>query len=190
MHTGYIFASGLGLGEAAASSNFVFAGGPLPFAKDVFSSYDMWDFLFAVGAYCFWQLLYYYKTEMLDKAVLEADPALVTSLRWLSSDKKNAMHKLVLKVMRRAKLMGPQEEFDSTTVKTKVIFMASQLVYTLVTFTPCIFIYNSFMMHTMYGLLISMWAVWNGAVYYIDVFSFRYQKKLAELEDEKREKQM
>mmetsp|Transcript_23806 Transcript_23806/g.41041 ORF Transcript_23806/g.41041 Transcript_23806/m.41041 type:complete len:86 (+) Transcript_23806:1-258(+) len=81
--------------------------------------------------------------------------------------------------------MGDEEEFNPNYLKTKVIFMASQMAYTLFTFLPCLLVYRHFAAHTAYCLLISVWALWNGACYYIDVFSTRYQRKLAELEQVK-----
>jgi len=147
------------------------------------------DLLIATGGYCGWQLLYYLKTEILDKKKFESDPSIQTSLRWLSSDQKNVMHVGVLYIMRASRIMGTNEAFDPCSLKTKVIFMGSQLVYTLISFLPCFLMYNHFVCNTAYGLLISTWAIWNGAVYYIEVFSSRYMKKFENILKNTQEKE-
>jgi hypothetical protein len=73
-------------------------------------------------------VLYFLKTEVLDKSILDSDPALQTSLRWLALDSERGIHQLVLSIMRKLKYMGPTETFDPTSNKTKIIFMFSQLM--------------------------------------------------------------
>ena len=58
-----------------------------------------------------WQVFYLFKTEVSDKVKLEADPALLTSLKWLSSDNKNKLSKSVLLLCRKLRLFGPDEPF-------------------------------------------------------------------------------
>lgn len=135
------------------------------------------DIAAACAGYTLWQVLYYVKTEVLDKAKLDGNPKLVTSLRWLSADKKNSMGRLVLKLCRTLRLFGPTEEYDSTTFKTKLVFMASQFIYTVITFTPTVFLYHSQTLHLIYILFIFTMAVYYGASYYIEIFSARYQKQ-------------
>jgi hypothetical protein len=128
-------------------------------------------------AYSLWQGLYYYKTEVLDRSRLDRDPRLVTSLRWLSRDKKNGMHRLVRGLMVRWGVMAKNEEFAPESVKTKVIFMASQLVYTAVTLLPVPLLFFLPSLRLGYVLLIYCWSIYSGASYYVDVFSKTYQKK-------------
>ena len=47
--------------------------------------------------------------------------------RNLSRDSNNGMHQLVLGIMRKIGVMTPSEEFDSETLKTKMIFVVAQL---------------------------------------------------------------
>ena len=133
------------------------------------------DFLNGCIGYVVWQCLYYAKTEVIDKDKLDSDPKLLTSLRWLSSDKKNSMNRAVLGLCKKVRLFAVDEEFDSRTVKTKVVFMASQFVYTLITFLPTLFLYWSHTLHLSYIIFIFSTAVYYGAGYYIEVFSARYQ---------------
>ena len=135
------------------------------------------DFGAACVGYIVWQTLYYVKTEVIDKEKLDGNPKLVTSLRWLSADKKNSMGRAVLKLCRSIYLFGPTEEYDSTTVKTKLVFMSSQFIYTVITFTPTVFLYSSQSLHLCYIIFIFTMAVYYGASYYIEIFSARYQKQ-------------
>jgi hypothetical protein len=52
-------------------------------------------------------------------------------------------------------LMGREETFDHRTIKTKVIFILTQFVYTMVTCLPVFLIYPYFSFHTAYGLMVS-----------------------------------
>ena len=54
------------------------------------------DFVWAVAGYLVWQVLYFMKTEVVDKRKLDENPHLLTSLRWLSSAKRNSTNRAVL----------------------------------------------------------------------------------------------
>lgn len=87
------------------------------------------------------------------------------------------LHRLVLRLTRATGVLGPEECFDHRSHKTKAIFVATQFVYTLLTCLPALVIYDSFLWHVAFGLGMFTVAVFNGANYYIDVFSVRYQSK-------------
>ncbi|KAF0689275.1 Aste57867_19254 [Aphanomyces stellatus] len=141
-------------------------------------SLDVVDFTFATILYLFWQACYFVKTEMFDREKLDARPELLTSLRWLTTDKKNGFSLFVLSLCRAMRVMGPTEEYNSRTTKTKLIFLAAQLVYTLGTFAPTPFLFRSHFVHCAYIQFIFAAAVHNGASYYIEVFAKMYEKKL------------
>jgi len=129
-------------------------------------------------AYLFWQALYLVKTEYVDHGKLKRDPALMTSLRWLASDRNSAANKFALKMMRRIGLFGPDEFFDPESTKTKFVFVMFQLSYTIVAFMPIPFCYYNYYAHTALMWAVFASSVYNGAVYYIDVFSTRYVERL------------
>lgn len=60
-----------------------------------------------------------------------------------------------------------------------LVFMAAQLLYTVVTIVMATFLLADVWLHTATILIILLWAVWNGGGYYMTVFSRRY---IAELE--------
>ena len=59
---------------------------------------------------------------------LAADKDLITSVRWLSMDKKNGFRNLSVKLLKSIGLMKPGEDLDPESVKTKIVFAVCQLV--------------------------------------------------------------
>ena len=58
--------------------------------------------------------------------------------------------------------------------KTKFVFVMLQLGYTIITFIPIPLCYSNYYAHTALMWIAFGSSVYNGAVYYIDVFSRRY----------------
>ena len=138
------------------------------------------DYVRSLAGYALWQALYFIKTEVLDRDALDADPSCQTSLRWLASDTERPIHGLVLGLVRKCGLMGATELFDSAKNKTKLIFMASQLIYTAITLVPVPLLYRSYWLLTVTVPAIFSVAVYNGGEYYIEVFSRRYYRQFGE----------
>ena len=55
--------------------------------------------------------------------------------------------------------------------KTKCVFILVQLLYTVVTLLPVVWLWESFPLHLAYLLAIYTYSIWNGGSYYIEVFS-------------------
>ncbi|KAJ1414016.1 hypothetical protein B484DRAFT_335398 [Ochromonadaceae sp. CCMP2298] len=144
---------------------------------------ELTDYLATLLLYVLWQMAYLLKTEWLDKSKLDRNPSLLTSLRWMSSDTKNAANRAVLRLLRRWRVYGKQEEFDSKTLKTKGVFVITQLLFTLLSFLPTYFMYHSATFHLLYILLIVSNSVFNGASFYIEVFSKRYNTHIVKIEE-------
>lgn len=136
------------------------------------------DFINASGVYLLWQLFYFIKTEVIDKDVLNCHPELITSLRWLSKDTKNPLAKAILKLCRKIGIFQKDENYDHTKIKTLVVFMVSQFIYTLSTFIITPFLFSSHIFHLIWIIFIFTMSVYNGASFYIDIFSARYLKNL------------
>lgn len=92
---------------------------------------------------------------------LDADPDIQTSLRWLTTTPKNPLHRVVLWLMRSVGVMRKDEIFDPSKTKTKMIFMGSQLVYTVVVSIPTPFLYNSKMASVAFAFFMFVFALWN-----------------------------
>jgi hypothetical protein len=141
------------------------------------------DYVNAIIAYIIWQVLYYLKTEVWDREILDSNPKLQTSLRWLAKDKKNPTARWVLMQMRKIGVMKPDEDYEPSEFKTKLVFMTSQFIYSVLTFLPSALMYQSYMIHVTIIIIIFVVAVFNGASYYIDIFSSRYQLQFSKKED-------
>jgi hypothetical protein len=131
------------------------------------------DYFYALLFYMFWQFLYLMKTEVLDRDKLEEEH-LLTSLKWLASNTKNALSGSVLQLMRRFGLFADDETFAPKSMKTKGVFVTSQLVFTLISFIPTYWAWNSSSFHLTYICAIFTTSIYYGASYYVEVFSKRY----------------
>ncbi|EOD38364.1 hypothetical protein EMIHUDRAFT_55825, partial [Emiliania huxleyi CCMP1516] len=115
-----------------------------------------------VLSYGAWQLFYVLVTEALFARALHDDPALMTSIRWLTSPGSNGDYS------------GLTRMFDADRWKTKLIFIAVQLLYTCVALLPVPLLWSHYWLHLAYLLGIYLACVWNGSSYYIEVFSKAY----------------
>lgn len=110
---------------------------------------------------------------------MRREPALMTSIRTLAKPPYGPFSRSVLRACRAARFMGRSEQFDADSAKTKVVFMSTQAVYTLVTLLPAAHLATSRVAHmlAMVGLLLVL--TWNGAGYYFDVFVKRCARAAA-----------
>ena len=132
------------------------------------------DYVNCMLFYVTWQIFYLFKTEVSDKDKLDSDPALLTSLKWLSSNQKNKLSKSVLGFCRKVRLLGPDESFSSTSMKTKMVFVTTQMLFTVIAMIPTYHLWMHPTLHLIYiGLIFSI-SVFYGASYYVEVFSKRY----------------
>ena len=143
---------------------------------------DLTDFSFALLGYLLWQFFYILKTEIVDRNRLDTHPELLTSLRWLSSDSKNAFARAILRYMRKIRLFKMDEEFNSRSFKTKATFVCCQFLFTMFTFVPTYIFFYSRAAHLSYIGLIFTVSVFNGASFYIEIFSKRYNSRIEKME--------
>ncbi len=143
-------------------------------------------FFFPLLAYLLWQVGYLIKTELVDGAKLKNDPSIMTSSRWFIKARAGALYHLVLRLSRRAGLLGPEEHFDPESVMGKAVFVGSQFVYTVLCMSPVVLMYQSWWLHSTVLLAVLTNCVWNGAGYYFEVFSLKYQKHLQQIINDSR----
>jgi len=130
--------------------------------------------------YIIWQVVYLLLTEYWFLPVLDSDPDLSTSLRYLARAQKMSINRSTLKFCRAIGIMGPQETFHPPTLKVKAIFVILQMVMTLFTFLPVALFYNYQSLHVMAILGVFFFSILNGARYYIQVFSKIYDKRYSD----------
>lgn len=117
--------------------------------------------LYSTTAYVIWQSLYYLFIMVGRKDKVESGLRL-TSYSWLLDD----THGKKGFIQNTAFIFGAKWKGE--------MFMLLQLVYNIVTSIPTFFIYKSFYLHTFFLMAMFAVSVWNGANYYIEVFSRRY----------------
>jgi len=128
--------------------------------------------------YVMWQFTYLLKTEVVSRSYLEQNVDVETSLRWLARDSKNFTNKLAKKVCTRIGVMDQKEKFDSTSLKTKFIFVAFNFFYFAICILPTTSLFSYKYVHLAVLLFAMFCSVWQGANYYIEVFSERYSSSL------------
>ncbi|KAI8375851.1 hypothetical protein BD560DRAFT_392098 [Blakeslea trispora] len=117
--------------------------------------------LYSTVAYAIWQSLYYLFIMVRRKDKVESGLRL-TSYSWLLDDS----HGRKGFIQKAAFVFGPRYKLE--------MFMLLQLVYNIVTSLPTYFLFRSFWLHTTFLVAMFAVSVWNGANYYIEVFSRRY----------------
>jgi len=134
---------------------------------------NLTDYSYALLFYLLWQAFYWLQTEVLDKDKLEQE-ALLTSLKWLSSNTRNALSGGCLRLCRKVALFGQEETFRPQEAKTKLVFVTSQLLFTILAMLPTYWCWQSPAVNICYICAIFTTAVYFGASYYVDVFSKKY----------------
>ena len=107
------------------------------------------------------------------KEHLRKDKTIVTSVRHLTRDQKNPLVRNITKLAQKRGLAEDGQCLDPETNIAKVIFFSTQLAYTLVTIVHTNLLFGSYIVSCLYIILIFGVGVWNGASYYIEIFSNR-----------------
>jgi hypothetical protein len=116
--------------------------------------------------YSFWQALYIFKTELVDKKKLDSDKNIMTSLRWfIREDRPHPIYKALL--------------VNGIHIKPLVLLVLIQFTYTILTLIPMHFAYQNFYVHSAFLFLVFCACTWYGATFYFEVFSESYAKRLS-----------
>ncbi|PBK72953.1 hypothetical protein ARMSODRAFT_953389 [Armillaria solidipes] len=125
--------------------------------------------LFSGGIYVIWQLLYW-KFVLVDRRAKIESGQRTTSFSFLLNEKRG--------VIGRALSSIPQGYREA-------VFMGGQLVYTVLTEVPAVFVlYDSSFWSGVYLILIFSVSVWNGGGFYIEVFGRKFERELEALRKE------
>ncbi|KAF9117102.1 hypothetical protein BGX27_003564 [Mortierella sp. AM989] len=120
----------------------------------------------AIGIYLTWQIAYYLFVVVRQREKIEAGKR-VTSYTWLLNDPKGGA------ISKVAHSFG--EKYSILT------FMGMQLIYTFVTCLFALLLYRNFKLNTIFLVSLFIVSVWNGACYYMEVFSKQYEKHMERL---------
>jgi hypothetical protein len=117
--------------------------------------------LVSTFVYIIWQTLYFVFIMVQRREKVEKGLRL-TSYSWLLDDRKGK-NGIIQKV---AFALGARYKLQ--------MFMLLQLTYNICTVLPTVLLYRHFKLHTFFLFAMFAASVWNGASYYIEVFSRRY----------------
>lgn len=133
--------------------------------------------------YALWQALQIIKTEFIDAAYLRAHPEVYTSIRWIAKDQRNGMNIATLNCMRATRFMSRDEKHSPDSLKSKLAMWFFQAVFYFVNSGFAYIAFHSFYFNVVYLVFIIAMSIWNGASYYVNVFTVRYQSQFVTPED-------
>ena len=84
--------------------------------------------------------------------------------------------------------MKTEEQLDPDTVLGKSVFVFIQLIYTILVIAPVQLFYSYYWVSFAYLVIVFSVACWNGASYYIEIFSTRYNLKFENKRNSEKEK--
>merc|ERR1711863_25720 len=132
------------------------------------------NFVLAMLIYGIWQISYLIATNVLLKSYLE-DKTVITSYRYLmTGKKKQPIYKWAEKQLLMKGVLKEGEQLDPDNYLGKLVFVSVQLIYTLIMISHIWLLYASYTLSVIYIVVVFTVASWNGASYYIEIFSTRY----------------
>jgi len=137
-----------------------------------------------MSLYVVWQIGYIFITECVLRQHLQNDKSIVTSVRYLSRDRKNLIVSRVTKICEKYGLVNEGECLDPETNLAKGIFVLCQVLYSILNILHTNILYKNYIISCIYIIFIFGIGVWNGASYYIEVFSKRYNMKFVQKDSE------
>lgn len=128
--------------------------------------------------YFAWQIVYIYFTEIQDKDIIESDGEIETSMRYLVRKQDSIPPvQASLKVSRALGIIGKNEIFQIGASRTTFAMVVLQFLFTIVSMIPAILCYNHFYLHSCILLVLIFLAIFQGAKYYVQVYSKIYEQR-------------
>lgn len=135
-----------------------------------------------LAAYGVWQLAYLLLTEAVFARMLEREPRFATSLKYLTaSSNRDALRSRADMYLRMARALGavqsPAGLFDPAAVRTKFFFVVFQALYTALSLVAAALAFVSHDVHAALLGAVGVVTIYNGAGFYVRVFSLRYREE-------------
>ncbi|KAJ8589894.1 hypothetical protein M405DRAFT_737856 [Rhizopogon salebrosus TDB-379] len=125
--------------------------------------------LMSGAIYLSWQLMYW-KFVLVDRRTKIESGQRTTSFSWLLNDKRSAIGRALSTVPQQYRVLS---------------FMTGQLVYSLLTELPAVYLlYDSPRLSGAFLIIIFSVSVWNGGGFYIEVFGRKFERELEALRKE------
>jgi len=131
--------------------------------------------------YAAWQVAYLLLTELLCARALARDPRFATSLRHLTASasagalRAGGAPSAALRCARALRAVPPHGVFDARAARTKIFFVAAQAAYTAASLGVAAAAFWSRAANAALLAAVVLAIVFNGAGYYVRVFSDRYR---------------
>merc|ERR1719373_594639 len=128
--------------------------------------------------HCFWQLLYTIQYEGFDGEKVRADKEIQSSIRWLTAAKGMPVTRMGAKLGRALGLLAKDEWIEPEKWNGKITFALMNFVMFAVMTLPVKLMWDYYYCGLVGLLLPCAAGIWNGASYYMKVFSKRYIDEL------------
>jgi len=125
------------------------------------------SYVYPFAFYFLWQISYLLKVEVVSKQKV-VSRNYVTSLKWIMEDKGSILHQVIS---------------GYGYYPVLVVFVLLQFVYTVLTITPVKLLFDHQWIHTTFLIGILLVSLYNGANFYMEVFSRKY---ITEIEAKKK----
>lgn len=123
--------------------------------------------------YSVWQVFYLY----IQQTIIDKDPELMTSLRYLTQCPRNPMYIITMDVCIRLGVLKQGEKYTSEDTKTKIIYVVGQWVYMFLMLIPVPLYFYFRFLNTTFLFILILAGIWRGGSYYIFKFSKSYNQK-------------
>ena len=135
------------------------------------------NFVLPLLLYGVWQISYLLVTNLILYPYLQ-DKTVITSYRCLmKGKKKHGVYKWIEQQLVRRRVLKFGEEMNPDSVLGKAIYVSVQLITTVITISHIRLLYAYYTLSVIYMVGVFGIACWNGASYYIEIFSTRYNLK-------------
>ncbi|ELP91564.1 hypothetical protein EIN_128740 [Entamoeba invadens IP1] len=129
-------------------------------------------FVYPISFYILWQALYLLITEVILRHKIYKG-GYMTSIRWLCEEKPHMLYRFVTQTL---------GWWKDSKLKTMVY---TQFIYTLVAYIPAYVCFYSKTAHRTFMIFTILWAAYNGANFYLEIFAKKYDQYLERFSMEK-----
>merc|ERR1711981_938433 len=107
----------------------------------------------------------------------------------MTGKKKQHIYKWIENTLLERGILKAGEELQPDEMLGKIVFISVQFLYTLIMICHIRFLYASYTLSVIYIVAVFSVACWNGASYYIEIFSTRYNLQFEHKESHEEHKE-
>eukprot|EP00466_Bigelowiella_natans_P020740 jgi/Bigna1/77960/fgenesh1_pg.51_\ len=127
------------------------------------------DLVLVLVTYLGWQLAYFMITNVLLANYMKRNKGYASSFRWIASDHDNAINALIVSLARRMRVFSEKERMSPDDIRSELMFMLIQLIYTIVTCSIAALVaIGGYKAHLAMILFTMASSLWNASAVYLE----------------------